>query len=135
MGSIESKRDAGVYHVEPATRFDNSLGHSKSIVYHERDVEMDMSKLRAKKIKRDVDEYEESLSSNGISCGAAKPDISLAIERKQSHIVNEHRRVRRQTTTSPFNGLDTCFMYLVIDPILYNLIYSNEGNKVKFEFE
>jgi hypothetical protein len=126
VGSIHSEK-SGTYHVEPAVRYDSSLGHSKTIVYHERDVETDLNKLKEKKAKID----------RGLSCASAKSDVSERIEQTQRNAkrdINEnkenHSRKKRQSTTSPYNGLDTCNMYLKVDPILYNTIYSNEGNKV-----
>lgn len=82
VGTIRSKR-SGVWHVEPAVRFDQSLGHARSIVYNENDVETDSDVARK---KRDVDDNEA-----GISCAASKGSVRkrlAEIQEKATVIIN-----------------------------------------------
>lgn len=59
-----------------------------------------------------------------------KKNVNSESRTSNSQNNENNGRKKRQTVTSPFNGKDTCFMYLKVDPILYNVIYANEGNNV-----
>ena len=120
VGSIWSKR-SGEYFVEPGVRFDQSLT-SKSIFYHESDVEVESEQALLKKKKS------SELENNRLSCGSKNEYVENLPEKKKQ--LNNERK-RRQTVVTPFNNdRDTCFMYLKVDPILYSVIFANEGNKV-----
>lgn len=77
VGTIRSKQ-SGLYHVEPAVRFDKSLGHSKSVVYHENDVETDPEVVRN---KRDITD------SSGLTCAAAKESVIKRVREIQKSAV------------------------------------------------
>lgn len=81
VGTIRSKR-SGLYHVEPAVRFDKSLGHSKSVVYHENDVEIDPEVVRK---KRDT-------TDSGLTCAAAKESINKRVTEIQKSAVRFNLR-------------------------------------------
>ena len=156
IGHITTENQ-GIYHAEPAARYEEAGPSAHAIVYHEDDVVTDKEEILN---RQGLDSKSVPLASMcGLSHEVVRNKIMNEYEnaiktsrnkretedkREESHNVkdesaahkytrnaNEHISLRKKRQSSAFpGGKSECSLYMKTDQFLYNLIFNNEGKNV-----
>ncbi|CAF3951732.1 unnamed protein product [Rotaria sordida] len=130
------------WHIEPTRKYDISLSDvGPSIIYNALDV--DITKYNSKeafRYKRYVINEDEELSSSSSSssfCGLNEDKIREEMQKETERLVkteyndfnytSHYTRTKRQTTNNAERERTCCYIYIRIDPTLWDIVYKNEG--------
>jgi hypothetical protein len=125
------------WHIEPTRKYSHRLVDlGPSIIYNALDVDMtkynNKNSFRSKRFV--INEDEESSSF----CGLNKNDKRKKMKEETERLVNEdtdfksrYTRSKRQTTNNNERERTCCYIYIRVDPTLWDVVYKNEGLNVR----
>ncbi|CAF1116655.1 unnamed protein product [Rotaria sp. Silwood1] len=128
------------WHIEPTRKFGVSLiDFGPSIIYNALDVDMTKyNSNEAFRYKRYVMNEDEELSSSSSSfCGLNDHKIREEMQKETERLKkteynnfdykSHYTRTKRQTITNTDRERTCCYIYIRIDPTLWDIVYKNEG--------
>ena len=130
------------WHIEPTRKYGlNSTDLGPSIIYNALDVDMKKydsnNPFRSKRFVVDGEEEEESGSFCGLEKNSKKEKMQKESERlaKENYedmdFKSRYTRSKRQTTSSNDRERTCCYIYIRVDPTLWDVVYKNEGLNVR----
>jgi hypothetical protein len=131
------------WHIEPSRKYGESLINAgPSIIYNALDV--DMTKYNSKnpfRSKRFVmNEDDESSSFCGLEKNEKRKTMKEESERlgkdeyDDRDFKSRYTRSKRQTTNKNERERTCCYIYIRVDPTLWDVVYKNEGLNVRIVF-
>ncbi len=131
------------WHIEPTRKYNISLlDAGPSIIYNALDVDMTKyNSNEAFRYKRYVINEDEDLSSSsfcGLDDKKTREKMREETERLNNNPYNDldfksrYTRTKRQSTND--SERSCCYLYIRVDPTLWDLVYKNEGLNVRKTF-
>ena len=114
------------WHIEPTRKYGlNLVDQGPSIIYNALDVDMtkynSKNPFRSKRFLSDDDDDESF-------CAWENHSKRKQMAKESENLVNDYVRSKRETTTNKIERERTCcYIYIRVDPTLWDVVYKNEG--------
>lgn len=129
------------WHIEPTLKYGKHLIHAgPSIIYNALDVDMtkynSTNAFRSKRFA--INEDDESASFCGLNKNENREKMAKETKRltkdeyEESDFKARYTRTRRQTMRNNERERTCCYIYIRVDPTLWDVVYKNEGLNVRF---
>jgi hypothetical protein len=125
------------WHIEPTRKYGEHLVNAgPSIIYNALDVDMTKynsnNPFRSKRFVMDEDE-DSSSSFCGLDKNNKREQMRKETERlaEDMDFKSRYTRSKRQTTNNNERERTCCYIYIRVDPTLWDVVYKNEGLNVR----
>ncbi|CAF3794038.1 unnamed protein product, partial [Rotaria magnacalcarata] len=133
-GTIKMSNET--WHIEPSRKYGQTLVNAgPSIIYNALDVDMTKynsnTAFRSKRVV--IDENDESSSFCGLNKNENQKNMDKETKRsipddfEELDFKSRYTRSKRQTTDKNERERTCCYIYIRVDPTLWDVVYKNEG--------